>query len=151
MAQEPNQMSGDAAAALPTAGHAPTPGEIRVQIEQTRAEMSGTLNAIQERLSPGRMMTDARRSVKDATVGRIKRLAAKANGTPGSDDARLSVDRVIHAVRAHPIPFALAAAAAAALVARAGSRPRMLIGAGAAGLACWSAWRANSRAAADQW
>ena len=37
MAQEPNQMSGDAAAALPTAGHAPTPGEIRVQIEQTRA------------------------------------------------------------------------------------------------------------------
>jgi hypothetical protein len=53
---------------------APTSDEIRSQIEQTRAEMSDTIDAIQSRLSPTRVLADARDSVTEATVGRMKRL-----------------------------------------------------------------------------
>jgi hypothetical protein len=34
---------------------------LRAQIEETRAEMSDTIDAIQERVRPGRLIADARR------------------------------------------------------------------------------------------
>ena len=48
----------------------PSSDEIRFNIERTRAEMSETINAIQDRLSPTRMYADAKDSLSDATVGR---------------------------------------------------------------------------------
>ena len=45
---------------------------LRAQIEETRTEMSETIDAIQDRLRPGRLMTDAKASVKEATVGRVR-------------------------------------------------------------------------------
>ena len=57
---------------------APTSDEIRSQIEQTRADMSDTIDAIQSRLSPKRVLADARDSVTEATVGRVKRLTDMA-------------------------------------------------------------------------
>jgi hypothetical protein len=41
-------------------GEALTSEELRAQIEQTRADISETIDAIQARLSPDRLMTDAR-------------------------------------------------------------------------------------------
>jgi hypothetical protein len=52
------------------------------------AEVSQTIDSIQARLSPRRLMTDAKQTVKDATVGRVKRLAHRGrNGftAPGGE------------------------------------------------------------------
>ena len=59
---------------------APTSDEIRSQIEQTRAEMSDTIDAIQSRLSPKRVLADAKDSVTEATVERMKRLTNASRG-----------------------------------------------------------------------
>lgn len=105
--------------------------QLRSQIEHTRAEMSETIDAIQGRLSPGRLMTDAKETVKEAAVDRAKRVAA------------------------NPIPFAMVGMAATALAVRfslrsrtsrkglTGNERRLLVAAAAA-LACLTAWRANS-------
>jgi hypothetical protein len=123
--------------------------------------MSETIDAIQERLSPTRLVNDAKESVKDATVGRMRRLASGTNGTYG--DATLAAKRVVDAVKANPMPFAIAGAAVTALIARGVMRSRMgkprqlafgfgvnkrrlVMRACGAGLACWGAWRASSAA-----
>jgi hypothetical protein len=167
MAQESNQV-------IPPSL---TAGEIRAQIERTRAEMSQTIDAIQERLSPARLMSEAKQSVKDATVGRVKRIAATI-----SADANRSFDgkRVVHAVRTNPLPFAIAGVAAAAVMARAmirsrrrsrlnlhrgaapsiqrprtpatrflGDKRKLLVSGCAAGLGCWSAWRSRNAGRSD--
>ena len=145
---------------------APTTDDIRSQIEQTRAEMGDTIDAIQTRLSPARALADAKDSVTEATVGRLKRLA---HGTPGSGRSLLET------ARANPWPVALLASAAVGLIARAlhnGNRrrpkaPRTLIDGGerarrerrnpasrsgnrqlvvlaSAAAACWAFWRAQT-------
>jgi Protein of unknown function (DUF3618) len=142
MAQEPNTMTGDPAAAT----------EIRSQIEQTRAEMSDTIDAIQSRLNPSRFMTDAKVAVKDATIGRVKRLADPRSRPFETED-------ILNSVKNNPIPVALIGIAATALLGRSLMRRRhsdtvrrassngqsrtrrgLLIGT-CAGVACWSAWR----------
>jgi hypothetical protein len=181
MAQESNPVNGESVPDFRSPGaKAPsaTTTEIRSQIEQTRAEMSQTLDAIQARLSPRRLVNDAAQSVKDATVGRVKRLAAKTNGMLGNGNgSAFDAKRMIDAARTNPIPFAIAGVAAAAFVARAAMRSRngshhnleraaaadrpalshprgsttqrFLVG-GCAGLAaCWSVWRASQLNSGD--
>jgi hypothetical protein len=65
--------------------------------------MSETIDAIQARLRPGRLMTDAKQSVKHATVGRV------------------------NAVKCSPLALTFAGVAATAVVARAvmRSHPRV--------------------------
>ena len=92
------------------AAAAPTTDDISSQIEQTRAEMSDTIDAIQTRLSPARALADAKDSVTEATVGRLKRLAG---GMPGSGRSLLEM------ARANPWPVALLAMAAVGLIVRA--------------------------------
>jgi hypothetical protein len=85
MAQGPGEVeegsvrTGDTSTAATAA--APTTDDIRSQIEQTRAEMSDTIDAIQTRLSPARAIADAKDSVTEATVGRLKRLAHRMPGS----------------------------------------------------------------------
>jgi hypothetical protein len=81
-----------------------TSAEIRSQIEQTRGEMSDTIDAIQSRLSPKRVLADAKDSVTQATVERVKRLSS---ASPGAVLQRMQDKRVA---------FALLATAAALLV-----------------------------------
>ena len=94
MAQSPGEVEegpvqpGDTSAAATAA--APTTDDIRSQIEQTRAEMSDTIDAIQTRLSPARAIADVKDSVTDATVGRLTRLAQR---TPGSGRSLLETAR----------------------------------------------------------
>ena len=47
------------------------PDAIEHEIEQTRAEMSGTIDEIQERLNPDRLKAQAREAAHDATIGRV--------------------------------------------------------------------------------
>ncbi len=63
----------------------------RVEIERTRADMSETVDAIQERLSPQNLKEQAKDRVKEATVGR----------------AREARSGVVETVRANPLPAAL--------------------------------------------
>jgi hypothetical protein len=57
-----------------------TSDEIRSQIEHTRGEMSDTIDAIQSRLSPRRVLSDAKDSVTEATVEGVKRLSSATRG-----------------------------------------------------------------------
>jgi len=108
MAQESNPVNGESVPDFRSPGaKAPsaTTTEIRSQIEQTRAEMSQTLDAIQARLSPRRLVNDAAQSVKDATVGRVKRLAAKTNGMLGNGNGpAFDAKRMIDAAHAYGVP-----------------------------------------------
>lgn len=154
-----------------TVAAAPTSDEIRSQIEQTRAEIGHTIDAIQTRLSPSRLVTDATQTVKDATIGRVKHLAAKAKDavhTPGSEP--WTTERIVCVAKNNAVPLASIGIAAAVVaiaafvrsrnrVARRYERPRqvmypphppsggpnrtrVLTGV-CVGLGCWSAWRAT--------
>jgi hypothetical protein len=89
----------------------PAADEIRSRIEQTRAEMTETIDAIQDRLSPSRIVSSATERVKDATT---------ANPVPIA------------------LMGAAAAALTAAAWTRSRDRRRLLLGA-CTGIACWGA------------
>jgi len=99
--------------------------EIRSDIDQTRAEMSETVDAIQERLRPSNIVSSATESVRNATVGKVKDMARSARetlrGEGGADYGRGY--RVMDRVRDNPIPTAIAAASVA-WIAFSGRRPR---------------------------
>ncbi len=63
----------------------------RVEIEQTRADMSETVDAIQERLSPENLKDQAKERVREATVGR----------------ARETGSGIMETIRENPVPAAL--------------------------------------------
>jgi hypothetical protein len=69
-------------------------------------------------------MSDAKQSVKDATVGRVKRLAATVTVSANGDRSFFDVGRVACAVRTNPMRFAIAGLAATVVVARALMRSR---------------------------
>ena len=48
---------------------------IREEMVHTRAEMGQTIDTLQTRLAPSHLIDNAKHSVADATVGRMKRLA----------------------------------------------------------------------------
>lgn len=149
------------------AASAPTTDEIRSQIEHTRAEMSQTIDAIQARLSPSRLVTDAKQTVKDATIGRVKRLAARAKeGVRNPGNEPWTTERIVCVVKNNVNGVAFVGAAAVVAIGafvrwrnradrsydrskrvmhRTGGGPnktRLLAGL-CAGLGCWSAWRAS--------
>ena len=81
-----------------------TTDEIRSQIEQTRGEMSDTIDAIQSRLSPKRVLADAKDSVTEATVERVKRLSSASRSA------------VLQRMQDKRVPIVLLATAAGLLV-----------------------------------
>ena len=57
---------------------APTSDEIRARIEETRLEMSRTIDAIGTRLSPRRFMPDGRAAIVPVVIGGLAVLAVVA-------------------------------------------------------------------------
>lgn len=57
------------------------PEQLRAEIEDTRAEMSQTINEIQERLSPEHLMGQVKETVREATVGRVEEFMQRAGET----------------------------------------------------------------------
>jgi ElaB/YqjD/DUF883 family membrane-anchored ribosome-binding protein len=57
------------------------PEQIRAEIEDTRAEMSQTINEIQERLSPDHLMDQVKETVRDATIGKVERVVGTVGET----------------------------------------------------------------------
>lgn len=93
---------------------------IRAEIEDTRAEMSQTINEIQERLSPEHLMGQVKETVREATIGKVERIMDKVGETIGgvAEPAREAMDRagtaikytsksVADSVWRNPIPVAL--------------------------------------------
>jgi hypothetical protein len=184
MAQDPDKvtvgdLASDRRAMTAKAPPSPTTADIRSQIEQTRAEMSQTIDDIQARLSPSRLLTNAKQRVRDATVGRVERIPDRSNSDLGNG-RRFGTERVMSTVKANPIPVALVGVAATGLLLRTWRRrtppdrsvheseapfreprwttsshstgfgnKRTLLVAACAGLAWWSAWRARQRS--GQW
>ena len=87
--------------------------EIRANIEQTRAEMSETIDALQERLSPTNLkeqakeqvreqFEEAKTMVREATIGRVENMVQNASDTVS--EARYTM---MDTIRENPIPAAL--------------------------------------------
>ena len=64
-----------------SSGFDENPEQLRAEIEDTRAEMSQTINEIQERLSPEHLMGQVKDTVRDATVGKVERVMQRAGET----------------------------------------------------------------------
>jgi hypothetical protein len=101
MAQDANQVS---------------TAELRSQIERTRHELGHTIDAIQDRLSPRRVMHEARETISDATIGRAKRLVHRVNEAVHSGNGSPNVSAVLDKARSNPTITALLGTAAGALL-----------------------------------
>jgi ElaB/YqjD/DUF883 family membrane-anchored ribosome-binding protein len=55
--------------------------QIRAEIEDTRADMSQTINEIQERLSPDHLLGQVKETVRDATIGKVERVVSSVGET----------------------------------------------------------------------
>jgi hypothetical protein len=101
--------------------------ELRSRIEQTRTELGHTIDAIQDRLSPRRVMHDAKETITDATVGRARRIANRVTEVVNSDNTSHHVNAVLNKARNSPAMTAVIGTAVGAvllaLVAR--SRPTL--------------------------
>jgi ElaB/YqjD/DUF883 family membrane-anchored ribosome-binding protein len=75
---------------------------IRGDIEGTRAIMSSTIDAIQEKLSPQRLTEQAKGAVRDATVGRVQNMASNI-----TDTARDTGSTLMDTIRENPLPATL--------------------------------------------
>ena len=98
----------------------PEASQIRAEIEDTRAEMSQTINEIQERLSPENLMQQAKETVREATIGKVERVMDRVGGTiaEATEPAREAMGRAGTALKEtgrsvgdqvwrNPIPVAL--------------------------------------------
>lgn len=57
--------------------------QLRAEIKDTRAEMSQTINEIQERLSPENVMGQVKEKVREATIGKVERVMNRVGETIG--------------------------------------------------------------------
>ena len=90
--------------------------QIRAEIEDTRAEMSQTINEIQERLSPEHLVGQVKETVREATIGKVERVmetiseatepARQAMGRAGTAIAETGRS-VGNSMWKNPIPVAL--------------------------------------------
>lgn len=90
--------------AVPSAGEetSDNPDQIRGDIEGTRAQMGQTIDQIQERLSPQRLVSEAKDTVREATIGKAEQVVSQATGT-----AKSAGRGFLATIRENPIPAAL--------------------------------------------
>jgi hypothetical protein len=77
--------------------------EIREEIAQTRVEMSETIEAIQERLTPSHLVAQAGETVRNATTEKVKQMA----NTAGHAADQVMDSSVAQTIRSNPIPVAM--------------------------------------------
>jgi uncharacterized protein YjbJ (UPF0337 family) len=78
------------------------PEEIRAEIDETRIEISETIDAIQEQLRPEHLKEQAKDFVRDATVGKAQEAVGSATNT-----AKGAGMTLVDTLRNNPIPTAL--------------------------------------------
>jgi len=80
----------------------PEAEHIRRDIEDTRARMGETIEALGERLNPSRLTQQMKDNLRDATIGRVKTMAENAR-----QKAEASGRGILATVRENPIPAAM--------------------------------------------
>jgi len=55
--------------------------QLRAEIEDTRADMTQTINEIQERLSPEHLVGQVKETVREATIGKVERMVGQVGET----------------------------------------------------------------------
>ena len=88
--------------------------ELRAEIAETRGEMSETIEAIQERLSPSNLVASAKDSVRTATSEKVKQMA----NTAGDAADRVMHNTFMDTIRENPVPAAMIGIGAAWLLMR---------------------------------
>lgn len=88
--------------------------EIREEIAQTRVEMSETIDAIQERLTPSHLVAQASETVRNATSEKVKQMANTAEHAAD----RVMDSSVARTLKSNPIPAAMIGVGAAWLIAK---------------------------------
>src|SRR5688572_10976855 len=78
------------------------PEVIRAQIEQTRANMTRTVNSIQEKLAPERLAQQAKDSIREATIGKVEEMADTARRKANSWTSSLT-----ETIKQNPVPAAM--------------------------------------------
>jgi ElaB/YqjD/DUF883 family membrane-anchored ribosome-binding protein len=96
------------------------PQQIRADMAQTRAEMSETIDAIQGKLSPHHLMQEAKDTVRDATVGKVKDMMTSATDKAAdlAEDVQDGALEAVDYVKQNPLPAALIGAGVAWLLMR---------------------------------
>ncbi len=89
-------------------------GAARSRIEQTRSELGQTVDAIQQKLSPGNLADEAKSAVQDATVGQVGQAVGTATNAvqqaaSGVESTAAGVgSTVVETIKQNPVPAALA-------------------------------------------
>ena len=124
MGEEPGSMTPRIRGEEEQASAAGDPAQIRAEIVQTRAEMSETIDAIQEKLSPQRLMEEAKDTVRDATVGKVKDMMSSATDKAAdlAEDVQDGAREAVVYVKQNPIPAVMIGAGIAWLLLRPSTR-----------------------------
>jgi len=77
---------------------------IRADIEQTRSQMSATIDAIQDKLNPQNIVDQAKGAVREATIRRVENMVTEVRQT-----AQEASSGFLDTVKENPIPAAMAA------------------------------------------
>ena len=94
--------------------------QLRAEIEDTRADMTQTINEIQERLSPEHLVGQVKETVREATLGKVEKVMSSVGETISevAEPAREMAGRAGNAIKEvgttvadtfykNPIPLAL--------------------------------------------
>ena len=120
MGEEPGSMTPRIRSDAELPSPADDPQQIRADMAQTRAEMSETIDAIQAKLSPQHLMQEAKDTVRDATVGKVKDMMTSATDKAAdlAEDVQDGALEAVDYVKQNPIPAALIGAGIAWLLMR---------------------------------
>lgn len=91
--------------------------EIREEIAQTRVEMSETIEAIQERLTPSHLVAQAGDTVRNVATEKVKQMANTAERAAD----RVMDHPIVETMRSNPVPAAMVGIGAAWLLIKARS------------------------------
>lgn len=78
------------------------PEVIRLQIEETRAQMGETIERLQERLSPERIRQQTQDTIREATLGKVEEMTYKAER-----EVKSWPSKIASTVKENPVPAAL--------------------------------------------
>jgi hypothetical protein len=97
------------------------PEQLRQQIADTRAGMTDTLDAIQDRVKPRNVVNRTVESMKESTMSRVRNFADSVGSAAGYVMARTQQPRakLMRATRQNPVPAAVIGAAAMWMIVRA--------------------------------
>jgi hypothetical protein len=120
MGEEPGSMTPRIRSDAELTSPAEDPQQIRADMAQTRAEMSETIDAIQAKLNPQHLMQEAKDTVRDATVGKVKDMMTSATDKAAdfAEDVQGGALEAVDYVKQNPIPAALIGAGIAWLLMR---------------------------------